>query len=150
MRVKILGILVGAILIHATLGQRPFYLVPGIHPGYGIVSMRPSSMATSGANAAPNTGGMAWLSDGRLFIASMSSNAAGGNDANRLGASNGYIFSGIPTATSNASVTVAQVSTGYQMPTGAAVVGDSIYVVDNQDGLTKLTPAGGGSYTKGC
>ncbi|HAO99714.1 MAG TPA: hypothetical protein DCQ83_06685 [Fibrobacteres bacterium] len=139
------GVLCGQ---HGSWGQRPFYLVPGVHPGYSIVSMRPSSMTTSGATAAPNTGGMAWLPDGRLFIASMSSNAAGGNDANRLGISNGYMFTGIPAASSNASVTVSQVSTGYQMPTGAVAVGDSIYVVDNQDGLTKLTPAGGGTYTK--
>ena len=34
------------------------------------------------------------------------------------------------------------------MPSGAVVVGDSIYVVDNQDGLTKLTPNGSGGYTK--
>ena len=141
-------LLTGTFLVQAVLAQRPFYLLPGIHPGYSIVSMRPASMATSGANAAPNTGGMAWLPDGRLFIASMSSNPAGGTDANRLGVSNGYVFSGIPGATNNASVTVAQVSTGYQMPTGAVAVGDSIYVVDNQDGLTKLTPAGGGTYTK--
>src|SRR5690606_24346320 len=98
--------------------------------------------------AAPNVGGMAWLPDGRLFIASMSSNSAGGNNANRLGVSHGYIFSGIPTATSNAQVTVQQVSTGYQMPSGAVAVDDTIFVLDNEDGLTKLTPNGSGGYTK--
>src|SRR5690606_33030118 len=86
--------------------------------------------------------------DGRLFIASMSSNNAGGDNANRIGVSHGYIFSGIPGATSKASVTVSQVSTGYQMPSGAVTVGDSIYVLDNEDGVTKLTPDGSGGYTK--
>src|SRR5690606_10940151 len=81
-------------------------------------------------------------------IASMSSNNAGGPNANRLGVSHGYIFSGIPGATSNDQVTVTQVSTGYQMPSGAVTVGDSIYVLDNEDGLTKLTPGPGGTYTK--
>ncbi len=130
------------------LAQRPFYLVPGLHPGYdSLVSMRPSSMSSSGSNAAPNVGGMAWLPDGRLFIASMSSNSAGGNNANRLGVSHGYIFSGIPGATSNASVTVSQVSTGYQMPSGAVAVGDTIFVLDNEEGLTRLVP-NGSSWTK--
>jgi|GEM_PF-3147638 len=130
------------------LAQRPYFLQPGLHPGYSLVSVRPSSMATTGGNAAPNAGGMAWLPDGKLFVASMSSNAAGGVNASRLGVSHGYLFSGIPGATSNASVTVSQISTGYQMPSGAVVVGDSIYVLDNEEGLTKLTPAGGGTYTK--
>lgn len=132
---------------NAALAQRPYHLLPGVHPGYSLVSMRPSGMASSGGNAAPNVGGMAWLRDGKLFIASMSSNNAGGVNASRLGVSHGYIFSGIPGATSNATVTVEQVSTGYQMPSGAVVVGDSIYVLDNEEGLTKLVP-NGGTYTK--
>ncbi|MCD6024814.1 MAG: hypothetical protein K0Q91_1730 [Fibrobacteria bacterium] len=137
-----------ALLSAVAWGQRPYYLVPGLHPGYSLVNMRPAGMENTGANAAPNTGGMAWLPDGKLFIASMSSNAAGGTNANRLGVSHGYILSGIPAATSNATVTVSQVSTGYQMPSGAVVVGSNIYVLDNEDGLTKLTPGAGGTYTK--
>lgn len=138
-----------ALTAGSALAQRPFYLVPGLHPSYdSLVSMRPSSMASSGSNAAPNVGGMAWLPDGRLFIASMSSNSAGGNNANRLGVSHGYIFSGIPGAASNAAVSVTQVSTGYQMPSGAVAVDDTIYVLDNEDGLTKLVPGAGGTYTK--
>jgi hypothetical protein len=132
----------------ASWAQRPFYLLPGMHPGYTLVSMRPTTLPTSGANVAPNVGGMAWLPDGKLFIPSMSGNAAGGANANRLGVSHGYIFSGIPGATSNATVTVSQVSTGYQMPSGAVAVGDTIFVLDNEDGLTKLTPSGTGTYTK--
>ena len=129
--------------------QRPYYLMPGLHPSYdSLVSMRPSSMESTGSNAGPNVGGMAWLPDGRLFIAGMSANAPGGDHANRLGESHGYLFSGIPTATSNASVTVTQVSTGYQMPSGAVALGDTIYVLDNEDGLTKLTPDGDGGWVK--
>src|SRR5690606_18016320 len=67
---------------------------------------------------------------------------------NRLGVSHGYIFSGIPGAASNAAVSVTQVSTGYQMPSGAVAVDDTIYVLDNEDGLTKLVPGAGGTYTK--
>jgi cytochrome c len=126
-----------------SVAQRPFYLLPDLHPGYDqLISMRPSGMETSGSNAAPNVGGMAWLPDGRLFIASMSSNSAGGPNANRLGDSLVYIFSGIPDATSNATVEVAQVSTGYQMPSGAVAVGDTIFVLDNEEGLTRLVQDG--------
>lgn len=146
--IKIASAALTLLAAQAVVAQRPYHLLPGVHPGYSLVSMRPAGMASSGGNAAPNAGGMAWLPDGKLFIASMSSNAAGGVNASRLGVSHGYLFSGIPGATSNASVTVAQVSTGYQMPSGAVVVGDSIYVLDNEEGLTKLTPATDGTYTK--
>ena len=143
--------LAGIVTLALTLpafAQRPYFLLPGVHPGYSLVSMRPASMETSGANAAPNVGGMAWLPDGRLFIASMSSNSPGGPNANRLGVSHGYMFSGIPGATSNANVSVTQVATGFQMPSGAVAIGDTLYVLDNEDGLTKLTPNGSGGYVK--
>ncbi len=144
----VMGTLV-AVTALAGWAQRPYYVMPGLHPAYdSLVSMRPSSMPSTGANAGPNVGGMAWLPDGRLFIAGMSANPAGGDHANRLGAAPGYIFTGIPTATSNASVTVSEVATGFQMPSGAVALGDTIYVLDNEDGLTKLTPDGNGSWTK--
>jgi hypothetical protein len=135
-----------ALAASTALAQRPFYLLPGVHPAYSAVSMRPASMATSGANAAPNTGGMAFLPDGRLFIASMNS-TNGGAEANRRGISHGYLFSGIPTATSNAQVTVDSISTGYQMPSGAVTVGDTIYTLDNENGITRLTK-NGSAWTK--
>lgn len=144
----VMGTLV-AVTALAGWAQRPYYVVPGLHPSYNsLVSMRPSSMPSTGPNAGPNVGGMAWLPDGRLFVASMSANPAGGDHANRLGVSHGYLFSGIPTASSNAAVTVSQVSTGYQMPSGAVALGDTIYVLDNEEGLTKLTPDGNGGWTK--
>lgn len=143
-----LGTLV-AVTALAGWAQRPYYVMPGLHPSYdSLVSMRPSSMPSTGPGAGPNVGGMAWLPDGRLFVAGMSANPAGGDHANRLGAAPGYIFTGIPTATSNASVTVSEVATGYQMPSGAVALGDTIYVLDNEDGLTKLTPDGNGGWTK--
>lgn len=128
---------------HAAFAQRPYFLVPGVHPGYSLVNMKPSS-APSGQ---PNVGAMAWLPDGRLFVAGMSTNAAGGTDANRLGPSNGYIFSGLPSATNASTVTMTVAGSGYQMPSGAVTVGDTIYVLDNDSGLTRLVPNGGG-FTK--
>ena len=125
-------------------GQRPYYLVPGVHPGYTLVNMKPSGMPAG----QPNVGGMAWLPDGRLFIATMSTNGAGGDNASKLGPSNGYIFSGLLTATSSSTVTAVQAGSNYQMPAGAVTLGDTIYVVDNDSGFTRLTPNGSGGYTK--
>jgi hypothetical protein len=127
----------------ATQAQRPFFLLSGVHPGYSLVNMKPSSAPTG----QPNVGAMAWLPDGRLFVAGMSTNAAGGTNAPRLGPTNGYIFSGITSATSAATVTMTTAGSNYQMPSGAVTVGDTIYVLDNDSGLTRLVPNGGG-YTK--
>src|SRR5215217_296268 len=144
---SILGLMgLAALTAAPTWAQRPFYLVPGLHPGYSLVSMRPT--ASNLPETAPNVGAMAWLPGGRLFIASMSPNPAGGATANLLGPSDGYIFSGIPGATSKSAVTVTVAGGGYQMPAGAVALGDTIYVVDNENGLTKLTPGTGGTYTK--
>jgi hypothetical protein len=132
-----------SMLAVAVSAQRPFFLVPGVHPGYSLVNMKPSSAPTG----QPNVGAMAWLPDGRLFVAGMSTNAAGGTNANRLGPTNGYIFSGLTTATTASTVTMTVAGADYQMPSGAVTVGDTIYVLDNDSGLTRLTP-NGGSYTK--
>jgi hypothetical protein len=146
---NLLGVLGLAVLSAVPVwSQRPFYLVPGMHPSYTLTSMKPVVSENVMPSTAPNTGAMTWLADGRLFIASMSPNQAGGPNANRLGPSNGYIFSGIPTATSNATVTVTAAGSNYQMPSGAVALGDTIYVLDNDSGLTKLTPGAGGTYTK--
>lgn len=129
--------------------QRPYYVVPGLHPLYTAISMKPVVSDTNLLPSyAPNTGGMAWLPDGRLFIASMSPGAPGGDNGNRIGPSNGFIFSGLVGATSKASVTVKKAGSNYYMPSGAVAVGDTLYVLDNDSGLTKLTPGAGGSYTK--
>lgn len=139
----------GFLLTQSVHAQRPYYVLPGLHPSYNsLVSLRPSGMDSAGSNAAPNVGGMAWLPDGRLFIASMSSNPAGGDHANRLGVSHAYLFSGIPDANGKDQVTVQQIATGYQMPSGAVALGDTLYVLDNEDGLTRLVPDGNGGWTK--
>jgi glucose/arabinose dehydrogenase len=91
---------------------------------------------------------MAWLPDGRLFIASMASSASGGPTGHLLTASTGFIFSGIVGATSNATVTATQVGSGFRMPSGAVALGDTLYVVDNYAGLIRLTPTGGGNYSQ--
>ena len=40
-----------------SMAQRPLYLVPGVHPGYSLVSMRPTDPALPAT--APNVGAMA-------------------------------------------------------------------------------------------
>jgi glucose/arabinose dehydrogenase len=148
MRGVMSGLLPVFLLMGAAQAQRPYYNLPGLHPGFSLVSMRPSSLPASGNNAAPNTGGMAWLPDGRLFIASMASSASGGPTGHLLTASTGFIFSGIVGATSNASVTAVEVGSGFRMPSGAIALGDTLYVVDNYAGLIRLTPGAGGTYTQ--
>ena len=69
---KLLVASVAVLVASAAWGQRPYYLLPGVHPGYSLVNMKPASAPTG----QPNVGAMAWLPDGRLFIASMSTQTA--------------------------------------------------------------------------
>ena len=91
---KIISLGAAALMATSAWAQRPYYLVSGVHPGYSLVNMKPSSAPTG----QPNVGAMTWLPGGRLFIASMSTQTATG--ALDMSYTGGFILSGIPGATS--------------------------------------------------
>ncbi|HEX2612656.1 MAG TPA: hypothetical protein VHO02_03570 [Fibrobacteria bacterium] len=153
----------GALLVGATFqawGQNPYFLLPGMHPAFSLTNMRPMSGASynllnlgnnnGSTQSQPNTGAMAWLPDGRLFIASNASSGGNwnGDGANILGPSRGYIFSGLTTATTAADVTVDTAGSSFHLPSGAVILGDTIYTLDNQDGLTMMVPTNGKYVTR--
>ncbi len=147
--------LMGLVCVLAAQGawaQKQTFLVNGLYPGVSITNMKPTTggLSNDAIRGQPDVGSMVWLPDGRLFIASMDdpTGSWSGYGSHFPGPSNGYMFSNLPNATSNAGVTVATVASGFYLPLGGTVVDDTIFVSDDSNGIMKLVPKGDGTYTR--
>jgi len=136
-------------LLQAAWGQQPTFLVPGLHPALTLTNMRPvSSLFTGNAiSGMPNVASMAWLPNGTLFIAAMddpeNNEAWEGTNGNTLGPSNGYLFTGLPTAVDSSGVTASIIVTGFHEPLGAAYANGNLYVTDDSNGIEELVDSAG-------